>query len=120
MSSGRFSQQVYVTDGGLVTTVRVQPETVTAWNPNGAGTIGVGLPSASVSGGLNKIGINARRARFEWTGSPPVAPAGYDPNGIIALPILTLAAHTALVKATAYPYLGATLNLVGKTGERIR
>lgn len=120
MSAGKFVDQVYVTTGGLVTSVRVQPETVTAWNANGSGTILPGTPSAHVSGSRNKIGINCRKARFRWVGTPPTAPTGYDPNGIITVPILTNAAFQALVKNVSYPYLSGGLQLIGKTEERVR
>lgn len=120
MSAGSFTDKVYVTNAGFVTSVRVQPETITAWNPNGAGSIIPGSPSAHVSGGRNKIGINCRKARFRWVGTPPVAPTGYLNNGIITLPMLTQSAYDALVKNVDYPYLGTGLNLVGKTDEKIR
>lgn len=120
MSAGKFSNQFYVTDAGIVGFVSIQPETVTAWNPAGVGPPAAGAPTVRVSGGRNKIGIHARIARFRWSGTPAVAPTGYDPSGIITLPILTLGALTALVKGTSYAYLGASLNLVGKTSEKIR
>lgn len=120
MSAGKFVDQTYSTDGGLLCPIRVQPETVTAWNILPVGAVAPGTPSARATGGRNKAGINARIARFRWSGSPPAAPTGYDPNGIITLPILTNAAFQTLVKNTSYAYLGAALNLVGKTSEKVR
>ena len=117
MSAGAFNDGIYVTNGGLVTTARIQPETITTWNPAGVGPVLPGQPSAQVSRSQRSIGINARKARFKWNGAPP---AGYLANSVITLPILTKAAFDALVKATAYAYLGGTLNLVGKTDEKIR
>lgn len=117
MSAGKFTDTTYVTTGGVVTTIRVQPETITAWNPVGVGPVQPGLPSARVSGGIRRIGINARHARFRWKGAVPDT---YDPAGIITVPILTEAAFTALVKNTDYAYLGQPLRLVGKSSERIR
>jgi len=70
-----------------------------------------------VSKGRRAIGINARIARFRWKN---VVPDGYEPNGIITLPILTKTAFDALAKQTDYAYQGSPLNLVGKSGETIR
>jgi hypothetical protein len=117
MSSGVFSDNIYVADNGVAFTIRTQVETAAAWNPNGTGAPVAGNPSAQVSKGKRSIGVNARMARFKWSGTPPAA---YKQDGIIALPILTQAAYTALVKNTNYAYLGGTLNLVGKTPEFIR
>lgn len=117
MSAGMFTDTVYVTDGGLVTSIRVQPETITPFNAIGAGTILPGTPSARVSGGKRKIGISARIARFRWVAP---APTGYLQNGVITLPIFTKAAYEALVKNVSYPYLGTGLRFIGKTPEVVK
>lgn len=117
MSAGAFIDAIYLTDTGTATTIRVQPETVTTWNPEGAGTIAAGTPSAQSSQSKRSIGINARTASFKFTGA---APAGYLTGGTIKLPILTKEAFDVLVKATSYAYLGGTLNLVGKSPEVIK
>ena len=117
MSSGAFQDGKYVDDLGVVHPIRVQPETITAWNANGAGTITAGTPSAQVSQSKRALGVNARTARFKWAATPP---AGYLANSIIAVPILTKTAFDALVKGVDYPYLGTGLNLVGKTNESIK
>jgi len=117
MSGGPFLDAIYETNAGNPYAIRVQPETITAWNTNGTGPVPAGQPSAQVSKGRRSIGVNARLARFEWTGA---VPDGYDPNGIITLPILTQDDWEALVKNQNYAYLGSTMQLVGKTAEAIR
>lgn len=117
MSAGAYIDSIYENDLGNGFAIRVQPETVTVWNPAGAAALVPGNPSAQVSSGGRSIGVNARLARFSWVG---VAPTGYSQDGVITVPILTKAAYDALVKNTPYPYLGGQLNLVGKTAETIR
>lgn len=117
MSAGKFIDSKYQTDGDTVVPIRIQPETVTTWNPVPAAAVAAGYPSAAVSKGRREVGIQARLARFKWKGA---VPEGYDPNGILTIPILTLAALNNLVKNTDYTYLGNTVNLVGKTKETIR
>lgn len=118
MSAGKFQDRIYVTNSDAVYSIRVQPETITPWNENGTGSILPGSPSVAVSKGRRTIGINARVARFRWVGTS--APAGYDPSGIITVPILTRAAFQALTKGISYPYLTGGLELVGKSEEAIR
>lgn len=117
MSTGKFVDAIYETDAGTDVSIRVQPETITAWNPVGAGTPTPGYPSAQVSQGKRALGINARTARFKWAAAPG---GGYDPNGIITLPIFTKAAYDNLVKGIDYAYGTTGLNLVGKTAETIK
>jgi hypothetical protein len=117
MSAGAFQQAVYIADSTEAFVIKVQPETIAAWNPQGNGTISPFFPSVRASGGRRKIGINARVARFRFTGTPP---AGYLPGSIFVLPILTPAAYQALAKLTNYAYLGGTIQLVGKSPEVIR
>ena len=117
MSAGAFIDSVYETNGGDGYAIRIQPETITTWNPISAAVAVAGQPSAQVSKGRRTIGINARLARFRWTGA---VPTGYQTDGIVTVPVLTQAAWEALVKATDYQYLGNTVRLVGKTPEAIR
>lgn len=117
MSAGKFQTSVYVTDKGLVTTIRHQPETIQTWNPVATGTPVTGAPSAKVGSGRRTVGINARLARFKWSGNVPV---GYDPGGVITLPIFTKAAFDAFIKTISYPYLGGGLEFTGDTPEKTR
>jgi len=117
MSQGKFIRGKYSTDAGVVHPIRIQPETVIAQtNPAPAGEI-TGLVTARVGGSRRQYGILARTVRLAWTGA---APDGYDPNGIITLPILTLAAYTALAPGQAVTYQGTAAQVIGKSPERIR
>lgn len=116
MSAGRYNRTAkYEDENGNIRPIRVQPETIAAWNPEPAGSSS-GL-YVKVGGGKRKLGTHARIARFEWKGAPPT---GYDDRGTIALPILTSAAFLGLTFETDYAYLGGTLNLVGRTPESSR
>jgi hypothetical protein len=116
MSAGRFNKTAkYETADGAVRPIKIQPETITTWNPEPAGTSSGAF--VKVGGSRRGYGATARLARFEWNGAPP---AGYDARGTITLPILTPAAWNGLTFGTTYAYQGATLNLLGRTGERIR
>jgi len=119
MSAGPFTDTFYEAsedNGGETWNIRVQPETITAWNPAATGPALADV-SVNVSGSRRRNGIHARMARFRWQGAPP---AGYAANSIIQLPILTAAAYSALVKNTDYAYLAGNLRLVGKSPERFR
>lgn len=117
MSAGAFTDSIYQLDDGTPVNIRVQPETIAnAWNTAGTGTPTIAV-SARAGGGRRRVGINARVARFRWAAT---VPDGYDPAGVISLPILTKAKFDALVKNVDYPYLGSGLNLIGKTNESVR
>lgn len=117
MSTGAFTETFYVADNDDVYPIRVQPETITAFNGAGTGPVPANTPSVNASGGIRRNGVNARRARFRVTAATT---SGIAVGSILTLPIFTLAAYTALAKLTDYTYQGGTLRLVGKTGERIR
>lgn len=116
MSQGAFTDTIYNDADGDAWNIRVQPETITTWNPVGTGTPDTDV-SVKVGGSRRSYGIHARVARFRWQGTPPT---GYLQNSIIRLPIFTQASYSALVKNTDYAYLGATLRLVGKSQEVIK
>ena len=117
MSSGAFQTQKYqCSEITEVVNIKVQPETITTWNPVPTDAVSLDV-FAKVGGSGRGYGIHARKARFEWFGG---APGGYDEDGIITLPILTQAAYVALVKNVNYDYLGSDLRLVGKTSEKVR
>lgn len=125
MSAGAFDRSRYEDDNGNIWRVRVQPETTsltiaTIPNTPPAGTATAGFPSASVSNNRRKLGVNTRLCRVKFT---TTTPTGYDPNGTISLPVLTLAAKAAFVKdATGTYTLGGTaydVVVVGVTPETI-
>lgn len=116
MSAGRFNKTAkYETLEATVRPIKVQPETITAWNPEPTGTSSGAF--VRVGGSRRKYGTTARLARFEWQGAPP---AGYDIRGTIVLPILTTAAFNGLTFGTDYAYQGGALRLLGRTPERSR
>lgn len=116
MSGGRFNKTAkYETADAVVRPIKVQPETITTWNPEPAGSSAGAF--IRVGGSRRGYGSTARLARFEWNGAPP---AGYDARGTITLPILTAAAWNGLVFGLDYAYLSGQLRLLGRTSERIR
>ncbi len=126
MSAGAYSRSRYEDNQGNIWKIRVQPETealeiggVTNAPPAGAFT--PGFPSAQVGSGRQSIGVNARLCRIKFTST---APTGYDPNGTIALPVLTQAAQVAFVADAVGTYtLAGTAHavvVVGTTPEKIK
>ena len=124
MSSGPFVILAYQAnyDINAFHPVKVQPETVSLTiNINGTNVDNTGgLPSditnpisCRVSGGTRTLGLNAAKIRLEWTGTPP---AGYDPNGILTLPLLNSAIRSASRGATG-TYLNVAVRVVGTTPE---
>lgn len=125
MSAGGFDRSRYEDDLGNVWAISVQPETLTltiATVPNSppAGATTPRFPSAKVSGNRRSLGINARLCRIRFTNT---VPTGYDPNGTISLPVLSLAAKAAFVRDAVGTYtLDATdydVEVVGVTPETI-
>lgn len=126
MSAGRLSRSRYEDDFGNIWKIRVQPETealtiATVVNAPPAGAATANFPSAQVSRGRQSIGVNARLCRIKFN---TTVPPGYDANGTIALPVLTLAAKAAFVADAVGTYsLNGTdydVTVVGTTPEKIR
>lgn len=115
MSAGQFTRTFYQLDNGDIARARVQPETLAAFNPAAAGPATV-PGSARMGGGRRRFGINARFISATWTGS---APTGYDPDGVIRIPIMTPGAYNAISLGNSVAYLGGTLEVIGKTGEKV-
>jgi hypothetical protein len=120
MSAGDFVISTYETAAGNFAKIRVQPETLTLTIDSTANSAGAGpvnqQASAIANGSRRGIGVNARRVRLEWTGSPPT---GYDPNGILTVPVLTPALFNAIDKGDEGTYLGAGVRVVGVTPEYV-
>ncbi|MCO6901706.1 hypothetical protein LVR55_29035, partial [Pseudomonas aeruginosa] len=76
----------------------------------------VGEPSAVIGGSRRKAGVNARNVRVNFTGA---APAGYETDGVITLPVFLLATFTGIRKGQTGTYLGSAIRVVGKTAEKI-
>ena len=115
MSAGTFERTFYELDNGEVARARVQPETLAGFNPAAVGPATV-AGSARMGGGRRRFGINARFITAVWSGS---APTGYDPDGVIRIPIMTPTAYNALDLGDSLTYLGGTLEVIGKTGEKV-
>lgn len=115
MSEGKFTRSFYVADNGAVFLARVQPETINGFNPAGAGPSTIGI-SANMGGGQRQNGMNARYINAAWkTGA---APAGYEAEGSVRLPILTKAAFDAIAKGDELAYNGGTIVVTGTQGEK--
>ena len=115
MSAGTFIRSFYQLDNGSIARARVQPETIAGFNAAPAGPATV-PGSARMGGGRRRFGINARFITGVWSGA---APTGYDSNGVIRIPILTTAAYNAINLGDTLTYLGASLSVIGKTGEKV-
>lgn len=118
MSAGPFIRSLYTDDTGAIHPIRIQPETLTLTlggetnsAPTGPANARV---SAQVSGGTRQLGLNARKVRFEWDGTPPT---DYDPNGVLELPWLDPLTFAGIVRGAAGTYLGANVVAIGKTAE---
>lgn len=116
MSAGVFTNSFYTSDSGEVYNIRVQPETLSFSAQGTPAAAATAEPSAIANGSRRRIGVNARNVRLEWTAAAPV---GYDPNGVVRVPILTAAAYTAINKGDAVTYLGNSARVLGKTPEYI-
>lgn len=115
MSAGQFLRSFYQLDNGEVARARVQPETIAGFNAAPAGPATV-PGSARMGGGRRRFGINARFITAAWSGA---APTGYDADGVIRIPILTPASYNAIELGDTLTYLGGTLEVIGKTGEKV-
>lgn len=116
MSAGAFQNSFYTSDSGDVYNIRLQPETLAFSAQGTPATAATAEPSAIANGARRRIGVNARSVRLEWTGTPPT---GYDANSVVRVPIVTLAAYTAISKGDTVTYLGAPARVLGKTPEYI-
>lgn len=114
MSAGRFSEFKYEMENGLITFVRLQPETVAAnigaaeVNSEPAGEADAGLPSAKVSLNDGEIGIRPRYVTGKWESD---VPTDYDDRGIIKLSILSIASKAEFTKGKIVNYLGGTIKI---------
>ena len=121
MSAGKYSTAgKYTADGGTIHPIRVQPETLTmtvGGTANAAPAGAVNSPfSAKISKNRRGYGLKPRSITIRWDGA---APDGYDPNGLITLPILQAALFNSAQKDTAVSYLGSTAKVVYKTPESL-
>ena len=121
MSAGQFITAFYQGDGGGIGRIQVQPETldlIIDGTENVSSSGPANLPvDIRVSGKANRFSIRARYVTLAWGGTPPT---GYDPEGLIKLPVLLPATYSAYVAAgrgAVGTYLGSTVTLVRWTAE---
>lgn len=120
MSAGSFVDSTYEMNDGNIVAIRVQPETLTldidGANAPPIGAVSIGDLSAKVSGSKRAKGVNARTVTVEFTST---VPDGYEPGGIIRLPILTPAQFVSINKRQAGTYLGNPIRVAGKSAETV-
>lgn len=122
MSAGAFENVFYelsTENGGGKARARVQPETLAA-TIGATANIAAGGPatipgSAVISRGRRSRGINMRYVTLRWTASPP---DGYD-GLTVRIPVLTPATFTAWILGGTGTYLGAAVEVVGRTSETV-
>ena len=122
MSAGVFARSTYETDGGVVASIKVQPETIAAtFTPGGANAAAGGTVTSPVAaratGGNRKYGIKARAVSFVFTGA---VPDGYKSASTLRIPILTPAVYNAITTGSTGTYLGNAIQVIGKSPERVR
>jgi hypothetical protein len=120
MSSGEFSNSKYESNSGRVYFAKVQPETLAldiggSTNDAPAGAIDQEV-SAKMNGSRREIGVNARSVSLSWTASPPT---GYDANGVVRVPIMTPTFFDSITRGATGTYLGAAVEVVGKSPEAV-
>lgn len=120
MSSGSFVRAKYESNGGSIYSCSVQPETLSLTLGGTANDEPTGAvdaePSAYMSSSTRRLGVNARTVRLAWDGAPP---SGYEASGVLTVPILQPALFNAVSRGTTGTYLGADVEVVGKTNEKI-
>lgn len=116
--SGAFTKGFYVTDEGEVHSCRLQPETLTSWNSNGAGPTTSDI-SAYAKGSRRRNGLHCRRVTLSrQVGSGE----DYDSATVtVTVPIMTNSAYNALSVGDTLAYQGKNDWLVAaKTDELLR
>ncbi len=117
--AGKYSDGgKYEADNGDIHPIRVQPETLTAQfgstaNAAPAGAVNSGF-NAKVSKNRRGYGLKARTVHFKWK---TTAPDGYDPNGIIGIPVLKQSLFNAIEPKSEGTYLANTIVVLWKTPE---
>jgi len=123
MSQGAFQIVNYGSNKlATVHPIRIQPETLTLTIGGVTNSAPVGsavLPSAQVSQGKRKKGLNARTVTFKF--APGQAPTGYKPESPISLPWLqNNATFNGTFAGQAGTYQGGDIVVVGTANETAR
>lgn len=114
MSSGVFDSAVYESEAGAFYPCRVQPETITAFNPTASGTPDAGVGRLKLSKGRREFGVVPRVITGVWT----TAPTGYKTGGTVRIPIFTPSAFADITEEDVITYLGGTLRVSGRIPEK--
>lgn len=117
MSAGAFTNSKYQAKGGTIHPIRVQPETITAFN--NAAPAGATTSDISAVGSLTRRqrGLRPRYITVKFTGT---LPEGYKEGTLLKLPILTPAVFDGLNVGGTGNYLGAAVQIISKEDERAR
>lgn len=122
MSAGKFIRSRYITNGGAIARIRVQPETELASIGGTLNSAPVGAPTvpsrAKVSKGRREVGIGPRKIGVAF--SPGQEPDGYEPDTIIYVPALTRTFYDAAVVDQTMTYLTSQAVIVSKLEESVR
>ena len=122
MSAGELLRTFYQLDtgnGGGIVRARVQPETVAAsiaTTPNDGATGPATVPiTAKASGGNSEFGVNMRSVTLAWTGTVPTGYSG-DP---VSIPVLQESTFAAWALGASGTYLGQSVEVIGRSPERV-
>lgn len=123
MSAGPFQIVNYGSNKlSTVHPIRIQPETLTLTIGATSNSAPIGsavLPSAQVSQGKRKKGLNARTVTFKF--APGAAPIGYKPESPITLPWLqNNAAFNETFAGQTGSYQTNDIVIVGTSSETAR
>ena len=113
MSSGAFVTAKYETDRLDVAPIRVQPESITTWNPETTGT--VTSDQVRATGGKRKIGRLARSVTLKRFVGPVTE--GVQAFLQTRIPIFTVTGFDALTDGDTVAYQGNDWFVAYKTGE---
>lgn len=122
MSAGNFIFSRYEVSGlagNPIMIARIQPETQDlvlggATNEPGGATVTLPL-RVNISGNRNALGVKPRTVSLRWVDN---IPAGYSPNGVLVVPIMSEALWESVDPGiTTGTYLGGTVRVVGKSPE---
>ena len=123
MSAGAFQTAFYemsAENGSYVLRCRVQPETLAASIASTANASAAGPAtapgSATISQGRRTAGVNMRSVTLAWTATPPTGYSG-DP---VRIPVLDPAVFAEWTLGATGTYLGAAVEVVGRSSETVR
>lgn len=115
--AGRFATAKYETNEGAIHPIRVQPETITADNPEPPGGVSESL-YVRVSGSKRAYGI---KARYITLSRKIGTDSDYSGATVYArIPVLLASAWIAYVPGSTVTYQGVDWTVASKTVESLR